>query len=165
MTVEGDIEAGIAKMREGIGIWRMTGARLISCYLMYLLADGLRRGSRFEEARQILGEILQLIEETSDVWWLPEIERLRGQVILEHTGDRDAAAAMFEQALAGARRQGGRGLELRAATSLARVLENSERRDEARAALERVRSTFTEGLELPDLVEADTWLTRGGTYK
>jgi class 3 adenylate cyclase/predicted ATPase len=165
MTVEGNIEAGIAKMKEGIGIWRMTGARLISCYLMYLLADGLRRGGRFEEALQTLREILQLIEETSDVWWLPEIQRLRGQVILEHTGDCDAAAAIFEQALAGARRQGGRGLELRAATSLARALENSERLDEARAALDHVRSTFTEGLELPDLIEADKLLTRGGPHK
>ena len=108
MVVEGDIETGIEKMREGIGIWRMTGARLISCYLMYLLADALRRGGRFEEAQQTLQEDLELIHDTGDEWWLAEIERLQGQVLLDHTGDCDAAAAAFERALAVARRKSNR---------------------------------------------------------
>jgi len=43
------------------------------------------------------------------------------------------------QAIAVARRQGNRGVELRAATSLARVSESSERLEEARTALERAR--------------------------
>jgi class 3 adenylate cyclase/tetratricopeptide (TPR) repeat protein len=162
MTAEGDFEAGVEKMREGLNIWGMTGAKLISCYLMYLLADGLRRSGRFDEALETLREDLRFIEGTGDEWWRPEIERLQGQVIWEQSGNRDTATAAFERSIALARGQGSRTLELRALTSLARVLDCGVRRDEALAALKRVYATFTEGFDLPDLTEARGCLTLQG---
>jgi predicted ATPase len=45
-------------------------------------------------------------------------------------------------------------LELRAATSLARLLHARERSDEARALLAPLHARFTEGFETRDLVEA-----------
>ena len=55
-------------------------------------------------------------------------------------------------------------LELRAATSLARVLERGGRRDEARSLLADLYGWFTEGFATPDLQAARELLERlGGT--
>ena len=69
---------------------------------------------------------------------------------------RDPAEAegCFRQAVAIARRQQAKSLELRATMSLARLWQRQGRRDEARATLAAVYSTFTEGFTTPDLVDA-----------
>jgi len=50
-----------------------------------------------------------------------------------------------------ARRQHARLFELRATVSLARLLCNANRRDEARSILAEIYRWFTEGFDLPDL--------------
>ncbi len=57
-----------------------------------------------------------------------------------------------------ARRTGSKSLELRASTSLARLLSSEGRRDEARAVLEPAYDWFTEGFDTPDLIEARSLL-------
>ena len=57
-----------------------------------------------------------------------------------------------------ARRQGARSFELRAATSLARLLEHQGRREEAYAALAPVYGWFTEGFDTADLRAAKALL-------
>ena len=49
-------------------------------------------------------------------------------------------------------------LELRAATSLARLLRDQDRRDEARALLAPVYDWFTEGFDTADLKDAKALL-------
>jgi predicted ATPase len=65
---------------------------------------------------------------------------------------------LFHQALAVARRQQAKALELRAATSLARLWQQQGKRDHAQQVLTAVYSWFTEGFETPDLQEARRWL-------
>ena len=60
----------------------------------------------------------------------------------------------FRRALAVAREQGARGLELRAAVSLARLLSAVGRCAEARDLLAPVYGWFTEGFATKDLKEA-----------
>lgn len=57
-----------------------------------------------------------------------------------------------------ARNQKAKSLELRAATSLARLLGERGSRDQARQLLSPIRDWFTEGLGSPDLVAADALL-------
>ena len=62
--------------------------------------------------------------------------------------------ALFQQALATARRQNARLFELRTATSLAQVWRDAGRVDEARALLAPVHGWFTSGHHTVDLTQA-----------
>ncbi|HZR83409.1 MAG TPA: AAA family ATPase [Candidatus Binatia bacterium] len=64
---------------------------------------------------------------------------------------RDAAEASFSKAIEVARRQGAKSWELRAATSLARLLLARGRAEEARSRLREIYGWFSEGFETPDL--------------
>ena len=89
-----------------------------------------------------------------EVWWLPERHRLRAELLLLTPGDETEAEALFRQALQTARGQGSRSLELRAATSLAHLLQEQGRIAEGQAMLGEVYDWFTEGFDTFDLLEA-----------
>ena len=67
---------------------------------------------------------------------------------------RQEAEACFRQALAVARCQQAKWLELRAAISLSRLWQQQGQRDTARHLLAEVYGWFTEGFDTPDLQEA-----------
>jgi predicted ATPase len=69
-----------------------------------------------------------------------------------------AAEASFRQAIEIAQRQEARCLELRAATSLARLWLGQGKRAEARTMLSSVYGWFTEGFETQDLIDAKALL-------
>ena len=69
-------------------------------------------------------------------------------------GAATAAEDHFQQALGWARRQGALSWELRAATSLARLLRDQNRSTEAIALLAPIYNRFTEGFETADLKAA-----------
>ena len=84
-----------------------------------------------------------------------ECVRLRGELVrAAERPDPNLSERLFREAIAIARSQGARSWELRAAMSLARVLQQQDRRDEAVACLEPILGSFTEGLGTADLVEA-----------
>ena len=91
--------------------------------------------------------------------WDAEIHRLRGELTarLPHP-DPAKAEDSFRTALAIAREQGTRGYELRAATSLARLWREQDRRTEARDLLAPLYGWFTEGFDTADLKEAEALL-------
>ena len=60
----------------------------------------------------------------------------------------------FRTAIQVARRQGGKFFELRATTSLARLLRDTDRRDKGRAMLAEIYNWFTEGFDTRDLKDA-----------
>jgi predicted ATPase len=74
------------------------------------------------------------------------------------TPDEQRAETSFRYALETARRQQAKSLELRAATSLARLSGKQGRRAEARDLLAPVCGWFTEGLDTADLKEAKALL-------
>lgn len=103
-------------------------------------------------------EILAAIpEELRGAFFAPEIERIRGELLVRR-GERDEAERCFRSAIEIARRRAERSLELRAATSLGRVLAQSGRRAEARRILGEIYGWFTEGFDTVDLREARTLL-------
>ena len=92
-----------------------------------------------------------------DPMWQAEVARVEGELLWQD-GHSDAAEACYECALATARRQDAKSLELRAATSLARAWSGRGKRSEARDLLGSVYGWFTEGLDTSDLKQAGVLL-------
>ena len=82
----------------------------------------------------------------------------RGILAAAMWGGQGRAEACFQRALDIARHQQAKSLELRAATSLARLWQQQGKRDDARQLLAEVYGWFTEGFDTADLQEAKALL-------
>lgn len=100
------------------------------------------------------------IAETEEAILAAELHRLTGVIALADANASGEALAeqAFTTALDVARSQDAKLLELRAATSLARLWRNQRRDAEAEALLAPVCNCFTEGFGMPDLMEAKALL-------
>jgi predicted ATPase len=83
---------------------------------------------------------------------------VKGELLSKSPAPDEAPEACFRQAIAIARRQGAKFWELRAVTSLARLLVEQGKREEARALLAEIYGGFTEGFDTPDLTDAKALL-------
>jgi len=107
-----------------------------------------------------IGEGLALLEagiEQSETGWLtPELLRLKGELLLLQSTPAvvETVEDLFRQALDESRRQEALSWELRAATSLARLLYDRGRSADAIASLQPVYDRFTEGFGTADLIAA-----------
>ena len=113
------------------------------------------------EGLEVIAEGLARASETGVHYWTAELYRLRGEL----TRTDEIAESSFVQALATARRQGAKSLELRAAMSLSRRREAQGRRSDARALLDETHGWFTEGFETADLKEAGALLADPSTRR
>ena len=121
-----------------------------------LLAEAYARGGRPDRGLAVLAGIP---EHSLEMVYSSEIYRCRGELLLSQ-GHAHAPEAenCFRTAVELARRGGRRPLELRAATSLSRLLQTQGKREDARHMLAEMYSWFTEGFDTADLREARTLL-------
>jgi predicted ATPase len=94
-------------------------------------------------------------------YWRAELLRVRGDLLAHLSpggSGPQTAETCYREAMAVARRQKGRSLELRAATSLARLWRNQGRHAEAHDLLAPVYGWFTEGFDTADLKDAKALL-------
>jgi predicted ATPase len=115
-----------------------------------------------------IGEGLALLEagiEQCETGWLtPELLRLKGEFLLLQSTPAavETIEDLFQQALDEAHRQGALSWELRAGTSLARLLRNQGRSADALACLQPIYDRFTEGFGTADLIAAKQILQEVG---
>jgi predicted ATPase len=152
----GEIDQGIAELRKGTHAWRATGSRFHFPYRLARAADAYRMAGLRAEGLHLVTEALEATERSGEGWFDAELHRLRGELLSRRDGVE--AEGCFHRALVVARNQGARYLELRAATSLARLWCDQSRRDESCALLAPVYAWFTEGFETPDLRDANVLL-------
>jgi predicted ATPase len=163
LVEQGQCEAGIAQMRQGIAAHRTTGAEVGRQYPA-LLAEAYGKGGQAEEGLTILAESLAALEKTGQHACEPELHRLKGELLLRQAvPDAPQAETCFKQALAVARRQQAKSWELRAAMSLSRLWQQQGKRAEARELLAPIYNWFTEGFDTADLQEAKALLEDLGT--
>jgi class 3 adenylate cyclase len=151
MVLQGAVEQAIVHLREGLS--ERTTAPRLRCYGLAKLADALARQGDNAAALAVAKDGLNVAEETGHRQWLAELHRVEGDALCGLNVLDDSQRA-FEEALRVARRQGAKAYELRAATSLARLLGEQRRRAEAHDVLAPVYRSFTEGFETADLMEA-----------
>jgi predicted ATPase len=157
LAEQGACATGIGMLRQGLADWAATGAETHRTYFLGLLAEALGRDGQIERALEVLTEALTLVRGPGSVFHEAELHRLRGEFVLRQQTSAiaaDVAEHCFRQAIAVARRQHARSLELRAAMSLTRLCRQQDRQAEAWPILARCYEWFTEGFDTPDLQDA-----------
>jgi predicted ATPase len=107
----------------------------------------------------VLEEGFVSVSKTGEQFGSTFLHRAKGQLLLaQNPLDVAEAESCFRAAIEVARRQSARSEELRATTSLARLLAKQDRRDEARTMLSEIYGWFTEGFDTADLKDAKALL-------
>jgi predicted ATPase/DNA-binding winged helix-turn-helix (wHTH) protein len=160
LVTRGDCATGSALLRMGLETCERTGWTI--CYPEFLgaLAEGLAGVGHITEAIAAVDRALTRVERGGDLWYLAELLRLKGELLLQEAGDQSSSAAekCFIRALDVARQQGALFWELRSALGLARLRVRQGRRDDVRPILAPVYDKFTEGFDTADMLAARAML-------
>jgi class 3 adenylate cyclase/predicted ATPase len=164
LAQQGSTEEGITRLRQGLADYQATGARLGRSYFLALLAETYANAGQAEPGQLALVEAMAMLEKTGERFYEAELHRLKGELLLLATGERTVTGAdreaqkCFHEAIAVARRQGARSLELRAAMSLARLWTAQGETHAARQVLADIHRSFTEGYGTVGLRQAEVLL-------
>jgi predicted ATPase len=159
LAARGQRAAGIAQMHNGLVALRATGTEVLRPYFLGLLADEYGKVGQGKEGLVLLEEALALVKKTGERWPEAELQRRKGDLLLSLSMENQAEAERcFHQALAVARHQHTKPLELRTAISLSRLWQQRGKRVEAYESLAEIYGWFTEGFDTADLQEAKALL-------
>src|SRR5439155_15188099 len=152
LAEQGQLEEGIAQLRQGLAAYRATGGELARIYYLALLAEAYGRVGQPEEGLSALAEALAAVDTNGERFYEAELYRLRGELTLAQSSVQGLASSVqkeaeecFQKAIEIARKQQAKSLELRAVTSLARLWQSQGKRNEAHEMLAEIYGWFTEG--------------------
>jgi predicted ATPase len=188
LATQGQGEAGIAQLRQGLVAWRATGAEGYRPRYLIYLAEACGKVRKAEEGLTALAEALALMEKTGERWFEVELYRLKGELTLQqesqksksksqkskvpkpkaqslnpnsHTGVE--AEAYFLKAIEIAQRQQAKSLELRAVMSLVRLRQQQEAQSVSRTTQHEARTRLGEAHTM--LAGIYSWFTEGFNTK
>jgi class 3 adenylate cyclase/tetratricopeptide (TPR) repeat protein len=158
----GKVRAQLGRANEGVELLRQGIAGLLK---MGLRPRAFSNKAFLAQAQVAAGAILEALEtveqaiqeNTDEPLSLPGTFWLRGELQLKQ-GQNEAAEADFREAIALSRSMGAKMAELCAVMSLARLLDQQQRREEARTMLAEIYNWFTEGFDTADLKDAKALL-------
>jgi tetratricopeptide (TPR) repeat protein len=156
VAAQGRISEGIAEInsvdRSGLGLEPDT-------FHCFVLSDSFLRGGFGSEALEWAERGLATADKVGERWVEAELWRLCGEAsLLDKNGSSSEAEQSFRSAIEAARKDSARLFELRATISFARLLRDTNRRDEARAMLTKIYGWFAEGFDTADLKDAKALL-------
>jgi class 3 adenylate cyclase/predicted ATPase len=155
----GEVGEGLRSFQQALGERRGKGLRLRQAYYLAILAEAHGSAGRSDKGLEAVDEALKLISSTEERRWEAIAHRVRGDLLLTSSFRNEAAAeAAFQRAIEVASNQEAKSLELRAATSLARLWRDQGKRAQARDVLAPVYGWFTEGFDTADLRDAKALL-------
>jgi class 3 adenylate cyclase/predicted ATPase len=159
LTLTGKAAKAVETVKSGIDLWRSAGSTIFTPEHEFMLAIAHADCGRFDDASRCIDKAMMAMRATKERWCEAEVHRVAGEIALK-SRQRDVAKAQahFEHSLAIARAQQARSWELRAATSLARLLRDRGERRAAHDLLARVYDWFTEGFDTSDLRAAKALL-------
>ena len=141
------------RLQETVAELRSGGASFGLSFFLCRLAEVHVNDGQLREADEQLEVASGLIEALDERPWLPEMLRVRGE-LLRAMGDAEGAEKKLNQSIEVAGEQGARSFELRAILGLARLLADGPRRQEALDRLQASYESFDEGLSTLDLRQA-----------
>ncbi len=152
LAEQGCIETGLTEMRRGMADRQALGVELTQTLFLTIMAEEYGKTGQSEAGLSLLAEAMEIVQQRQERFYEAEIHRLRGELLLKQA--EAEAESSFQQALAVARRQQAKSLELRAAMSLGRLWRKQGQLARARATLEEIYGWFSEGFDTADLREA-----------
>jgi tetratricopeptide (TPR) repeat protein len=163
--VLGGESAAVADILAGLALCAETGSQGGAPDMFAVLAEAMLAAGQVAEARDAVETGLAIGEQTRQHTADANLHRLQGEIPLRNAdGSRRSVEAeataeeCFRRALEVGRAQETRSLELRAATSLARLWRDQGKCAEARDLLAPIYAWFTEGFDTRDLQDAKALL-------
>jgi DNA-binding winged helix-turn-helix (wHTH) protein/predicted ATPase len=155
LAAQGRLGAGLAQMCQGLTAWQALGTPHMQPLYLADIAEVYGKMGRIAEGLAALAEALRLVDTTGERRNEAELYRLQGELLLQAGSSQpptaDTPEACFVKALAVARQQQAKSLELRAAMSLSRLWQQHGKHRAAHQLLAEVYGWFTEGFATPDL--------------
>jgi predicted ATPase len=152
----GDNRAGLQALRSVLA--EVPEIRSLPRYLGLLgeLATAMGRAGEVAQALETIEGTIGRSESRQERWCLPELLRIKGELLLQENAPNAAsiAATYFRRALDLAVEQSALSWQLRAATSLAQLQRDQRNVEEARNLVRSIYGQFTEGFATRDLTEA-----------
>ena len=159
-AVTGIADDGVDQLRAGLAGYLATGAELDHPYYLGLLGEAVAATTAGPaEGLAVVDEAIELVGTARPFYYLPELHRLRGDLLGRDRRPAAQAAEAYGRAMEIAARYGTRSAELRAAIRLCRLPDGSTPAG-ARATLRRLYDQFDEGFGTPDLLAARALLDR-----
>ncbi|TIW61020.1 MAG: hypothetical protein E5V49_13080 [Mesorhizobium sp.] len=153
----GNGREGLEQLTAGLAKFSRIGWRLLCVEFGSYRVRALHQGGDTRAAFVELAELFDLVEETNERYYEPELWRLHGTLSLTE-GQGEATETSFKKAIEVAEKQGSKSFQLRATCDLARLYAARGGRAGALAILEPTYGWFTEGFDTPDLREAKALL-------
>jgi tetratricopeptide (TPR) repeat protein len=147
-------DVALRDIQAGLDAFHATGAELNTVFLSTRLVEAHLAAGRYDQGIARAEALLQLLETHFERYYESELVRLKGELHWRSGKGAPEAEACFRRALAVAREQGAKSLELRAAMSLGKLERERGNTAEGVRLLSEVYGWFTEGLDTPDLVAA-----------
>jgi predicted ATPase/DNA-binding winged helix-turn-helix (wHTH) protein len=160
MVERGEFVAGLALLREAFEMCQRTGWRISYPEFKGVVAVALAGLGQRNEALAAVNEALANADIHGEQWYVPELLRIKGEVLLQQGSDEAfvAAEACFLEAVRTAREWETLFWELRVTLSIARMRLAQGHRDQARHTLLPVYQRFTEGFDTTDMHAAKVLL-------
>ena len=152
----GEFVAGLARLRTGLSAMPPNSFHMHYTVFLADIAEAVGRSGEPAKGLATIDEALARSEHNEELWYISELLRIKGELVLLAEGARAAATAdeHFRDSLDWARRQGALSLELRTSISRARLRRDQGRVVEARGLLVPVYNRFSEGFASADLKAA-----------
>jgi class 3 adenylate cyclase/tetratricopeptide (TPR) repeat protein len=161
LALLGQGDDAIAEIKNAIASYEATGA-VVPGWVHSTLAFAYLVAKQPAEGLRVVVRGLNVGDQTDDGEAKAELHRLKGELLLCDPTAMTGAETSFRAAISTARKQAARLSELRATTSLARLLVRQGKRNEARTTLGDIYNWFTEGFDTADLKDAKALLEELG---
>jgi predicted ATPase/DNA-binding winged helix-turn-helix (wHTH) protein len=152
----GDAKGGVQNLQRVLQELHSARYELLTVFFKIALVQGLAAIGRSAEAITLIEETIAMVEASGELSYMPELLRLKGNVLLSMQQPRyDDAEACLVKSLEWSRRHIALAWELRTAIDLAALWAGQGRATDARALLLPVFEQFTEGLDTVDVKAAE----------
>jgi predicted ATPase len=152
-------DIGLTNLRRAAALLQRDNVGAFQPLVRTALAEAEARNGETTAALATLDHALEDFGSSGQRWFDAEIDRMRGEILLEQNpADPGLAEEAFLAAIAVARHQKARSFELRAALALGKLYQFTGRPADAHATLAPALEGFALTPEMPEIAEAQTLL-------